>query len=162
MRYFFVMGMAIVMASTPAMTQAQAPRLRRAQLERLYRERGEQIVRKRLNLTNPQMQQLRKVNTQFAGRRRALMQQQQSVQLALRDELARNGSADQAHVAQLNGQLEALKRQRFELQQDEQHELSKFLTPVQQAQYQGLQAQLRAKIQAWGEPPREAPGPLAP
>ena len=51
------------------------------------------------------------------------------------------------HIAQLNSQLSELQRQRFELQQEEQRQLSTFLNPLQQAQYLGLQAQLRQRVQ---------------
>jgi Spy/CpxP family protein refolding chaperone len=158
MKYFMTIGMAIVLAITPGIAHGQKSPLRRAQLERRYRDRGEQIVRKRLKMTDDQMKKMRQVNSQFADRRRALVRQQQAVQAALRGELARNTSANQRHVAQLNGQLEALRRQRFELQQEEQHQLSTFLTPVQQAQYEGLQAQLRTKMQAL----RDQPPPATP
>lgn len=145
-----------VLLSTAAAAQRQRPRVggggeqgdggRRAVLERQFRAQGEQLVRERLNLTDAQVAQLRDVNSRLDGRRRALTQQERSARVALRDEIARGGSADQARVAQLMRDARDLQQQRIQLQQEEQQQLSSFLTPVQQAQFYGLQAQLRAKM----------------
>jgi Spy/CpxP family protein refolding chaperone len=130
--------------SNKADSPAQRPR--RAQLEKQYRERGEQIVRKKLGLSNDQVTKLRAVDQRYAGRRRDLVNQETTARAALREEIARGSSANQTKVSQLMQQANALQRQRFELAETERRELAKFLTPVQQAQYQGLQAQIRQKI----------------
>jgi len=119
---------------------------RRAMLERQFRQRGEQIVRQRLGLNDAQMRQLRQVNQQMNARRRALMLQELDTRAALRAEVAKGSGADQARVAQLIAQAQALQRQRFAVAEDEQKALSAFLTPVQQAQYVGLQEQLRQRL----------------
>jgi outer membrane murein-binding lipoprotein Lpp len=75
-----------------------------------------------------------------------LMQQERAVRMDLRDEMAKGSSADQAKVAQLMSQARDLQSKRFALQQDEQQQLSSFMTPVQVAQYVGLQAQIRQRI----------------
>lgn len=118
----------------------------RAVLEQEFRARGEQLVRERLNLSAEQMQRLRDVNGRLDTRRRALLDQERAARIALRQELARGNAADQPRVAQLMSQVGDLQQQRFELQKEEQTELSAFLTPVQQAQYFGLQAQLRQRM----------------
>ncbi|MGI9090522.1 MAG: Spy/CpxP family protein refolding chaperone [Gemmatimonadaceae bacterium] len=119
---------------------------RRAALEQEFRDRGEQLVRERLNLTDDQVRRLRDVNTRLSGRRSTLVEQERTARVALRQEMGRGKAADQARVSQLMAQGDALQQQRIQLRQDEQKELSAFLTPVQQAQYYGLQAQLRAKM----------------
>lgn len=118
---------------------------RRAQLERQFRERGEQIVRRQLNLSDDQMSRLRAVNGRYDGQRSALLLQERDARVALRNELARGSGADQGRVAQLMSQVRTLQQQRFALQEQEQKDLSGFLTPVQQAQYYGLVAQLRQR-----------------
>lgn len=135
---------------------------RRAALEQQFRERGEQLVRERLNLTPDQMGKLRDVNTRLSGRRQALTQQERTARLALRQELARGKGADQTRVSQLMAQGDALQQQRTQLRQDEQKELSAFLTPVQQAQYYGLQAQLRAKMREMRQQGGDTSGQGAP
>lgn len=119
---------------------------RRAVLEREFRARGEQLVRRQLNLSDAQLEQLRAVNGRLDGRRRALLQQERATRMELRQEIGRGSSADQARVSDLMRQARELQQQRFELQQVEQQQLSGFLTPVQQAQYFALQAQLRQKL----------------
>lgn len=148
----------LVATVAPAVVSAQgglggrrlaAPRprdpARRELLEREFRQRGEVLVRRRLGLTDPQMQRLRDVNQRFAGQRRGLLAQERATRMELRSELTRGNAADQARVAQLVQQAQDLQRQRLALAEQEQKELSTFMTPVQQAQYLGLQEQLRAR-----------------
>ena len=119
----------------------------RSELERRFRQHGEEKIRHELNLNNMQMQKLHDMSEHLAPRSRVLAKQARDVNLALRAELARGPQADQRHIAQLNSQRSGLQRQRFELQQEEQRQLSTFMTPLQQAQYLGLQAQLRQRVQ---------------
>lgn len=119
---------------------------RRAALEQQFRERGEQLVRERLNLSPEQMARLRDVNGRMDQQRKTLLQQERAARIALRAEVTRGKGADQQRVTQLMSQANSLQQQRFQLQQEEQRQLSAFLTPVQQAQYIALQAQLRQKM----------------
>ena len=119
---------------------------RRETLERQFRQRSEQVVRERLNLNDDQVARLRSVNANIGAQRNSLLEQERSVRTDLRDELAKGSSADQARVSQLMGQAHDLQGKRFALQQDEQQQLSGFMTPVQVAQYVGLQAQIRQRI----------------
>jgi Spy/CpxP family protein refolding chaperone len=126
--------------------QGEGAHPRRQALEKQFRQRSEQIVRQRLNLNDDQVNRLRSVNANIGGQRNALMQQERAVRMDLRDEMAKGSSADQAKVAQLMSQARDLQSKRFALQQDEQQQLSSFMTPVQVAQYVGLQAQIRQRI----------------
>lgn len=125
---------------------AGADQPRRQTLEKEFRQRSEQIVREKLNLNGDQVARLRTVNANLSARRNALLQQERSVRLDLRDEMSKGQSADQARVSQLLTQARDLQSQRFALQQEEQQQLSAFMTPMQVAQYVGLQAQLRQRI----------------
>jgi len=142
--------LAVSAAASPALAQgrgagrAQNPQ-RRALLEQQFRQRGEEIVRKQLNLSDDQMRRLRDVNGRFDGQRRSLAQQERDARVALRNEIARGSSADQGRVAQLMAQVRDLQQQRFALQQQELQQLSGFMTPVQQAQYEGLVTRLRER-----------------
>jgi len=119
---------------------------RRQALEQQFRQRSEQIVRQRLNLSDDQVNRLRTVNANIGGQRNALLQQERAVRMSLRDEMGKGSAADQAKVAQLMAQAHDLQGKRFALQQDEAQQLSSFMTPVQVAQYVGLQAQIRQRI----------------
>jgi hypothetical protein len=120
---------------------------RRQALEKQFREHTEQVVREKIHLNDDQMTQLRSVNASIGSQRNALTQQERSVRADLRDEMAKGSGADQSRVAQLMTQAHDLQGRRFELQQDEQRQLSTFMTPVQVAQYVGFQAQIRQYIQ---------------
>jgi hypothetical protein len=122
----------------------QSPR--RDALEQRFRQRSEEIVKQRLNLSDQQVTRLRGVNADIAAKRNALLDQERSVRSGLRDEMAKGSGADQNKVAQLLTQAHDLQSQRFALQQDEQQQLSSFMSPVQVAQYVGLQAQIRQRI----------------
>lgn len=130
---------------------------RRAALNEEFRARGEQLVRERLNLSAEQMQRLRDVNGRLDARRSGLGDKERETRIALRQELARGKAADQPRVAKLMTQAHDLQQQRFQVQEDEQRELSAFLTPVQQAQYFGLQSQLRQKMREMREQQNQQP-----
>lgn len=130
---------------------------RRAVLNQEFRARGEQLVRERLNLSAEQMQRLRDVNGRLDARRNGLGDKERATRIALRQELARGKAADQSRVAMLMSQAHDLQQQRFQVQEDEQRELSAFLTPVQQAQYFGLQSQLRQKMREMREQQNQNP-----
>lgn len=131
-------------AQRPARNRPVQPR--RQVLEREFRQRSEQVVRDKLNLNDEQVSRLRGVNATLGAQRNALVQQERAVRLDLRDEMGKGGSADQNRVAQLMNQAHDLQARRFALQQSEQQQLSAFMTPVQVAQYVGLQAQIRQRV----------------
>ncbi len=119
---------------------------RRQALEKEFRQRSEQVVREKLNLSDDQVSRLRSVNANVGAQRNALFAQERLVRLDLRDEMAKGTAADQSKVSQLMTQARDLQGRRFALQQDEQQQLSGFMTPVQVAQYVGLQAQIRQRM----------------
>lgn len=119
---------------------------RRQVLEKEFRQRSEQVVREKLNLSDEQVTRLRSVNSSIGTQRNSLVAQERSIRTDLRDEMAKGSAADQNRVAQLMTQAHDLQGRRFALQQDEQQQLSGFMTPVQVAQYVGLQAQIRQRM----------------
>ncbi len=119
---------------------------RRQALEKEFRQRSEQVVREKLNLSDDQVSRLRSVNANVGAQRNALLAQERSVRLDLRDEMAKGSAADQSKVSQLMTQARDLQGRRFALQQDEEQQLSSFMTPVQVAQYVGFQAQIRQRM----------------
>ena len=137
---------------------AQGVQPHRQALEQEFRQRSEQNVRQRLNLSDEQVNRLRAVNASIGSQRNALLEQERGVRMSLRDEMAKGSSADQARVAQLMGQAHDLQSKRFALQQDEQQQLSSFMTPMQVAQYVGLQAQIRQRIREMQHGNNDGPG----
>ncbi len=130
---------------------------RRAELERRFRERSAQIVRRQLKLNDDQMARLQAANQEFDRQRVTLVAQERQTRQALRAELMAGDSANQQKVGALLDQMMRFQRQRLDLQENEQRELGKFLTPVQRAKYFGLQNQLRKRMMELRD--RAAAGP---
>ena len=129
----------------PSAAQLRDPR--RPELERRFRQRTAEVVRRRLQLSVDQMKRLRAVNTQFDQQRSALVAQERQSRQSLRAELTAGDAANQQKVANLLDQLMQLQRRRLDLQESEQRELAKFMTPVQRAKYFGLQNEIRNRMQ---------------
>lgn len=149
---FFTFSVASIFAAGSATAQdplKPAPPLnpRRQMLEERLRERTGEIVKRRLELTDDQMKKLQAANSQFEKQRGDLMMREREVRRELREQIVAGDKANQNRVAQLLDQTLVLERQRLDLVQNEQRELSKFLTPVQRAKLFGLQNELRRRTQ---------------
>jgi Spy/CpxP family protein refolding chaperone len=134
----------IAAAQGPARPDGANPR--RAVLEERLRERMAEVVKKRLALTDAQMSQLQTTNRQFEGQRTALLTRERDVRRELRQQIL-STNANQDRVARLLDQVMMLERQRLDIQQNEQRELAKFLTPVQRVKLFGLQNDMRKRMQ---------------
>ncbi|MEP6906010.1 MAG: hypothetical protein ABI875_07980, partial [Gemmatimonadales bacterium] len=119
---------------------------RRAELERAFRERTAEVVRRQLKLDDNQMTRLQAANQDFDRQRSALAGDERQTRQALRAELLAGDAANQQKVATYLDQMLRFQRRRIDIQENEQRELGKFLTPVQRAKYFGLQAQLRKRM----------------
>lgn len=119
----------------------------RAALEGQVRQRIAAIVKQRLGLTDAQAQQLHETEARFDLRRRDLMQRERRVRQDLRRQLAPSVAPNQQRVAALLDQIMAIHRERVTMTEQEQRDLARFLTPIQRAQYLGLQTQLRSRIE---------------
>ena len=119
----------------------------RAQLEQQLRQRFATVVQQRLRLTDAQMTRLRQTNARYEKQRRDLVQQEREVRVSIRDELAADSAANQAHVADLIQRAIGLQRQRLDLVDAEQKELAQFMTPVQRARYLDLQEKIRQRVE---------------
>jgi hypothetical protein len=127
--------------------QAAPVNPRRQMLEERLRERTAEIVKRRLELSDDQMKRLQAANGQFEKQRGDLLVREREVRRELRQQIGAGDKANQNRVAQLLDQTMLLERQRLDLVQNEQRELSKFLTPVQRAMLFGLQNELRRRTQ---------------
>jgi hypothetical protein len=149
-------------AQRPGGSRNQASQARprdRAQLEQRVRENFAAEVKKRLQLTDDQMTRMTAVNQQFEAQRRELFQQERSTRIALRTELAKpDESVDQARVSELLDGLLRLQRNRLDIVEREQRELSGFLTPVQRARYQAFADFVQRRLDDLDGPGREGRG----
>ncbi len=133
-------------ASRAIAQQSPGPNPRRAMLEQRLRERTGEMVQKRLQLSEDQMKRLQASNQQFERQRSDLIARERDIRRSLRQQMTAE-KPDQNRVAQLLDQTMQLERQRLDLVQSEQRELSKFMTPVQRAKLFAIQMELRRRTQ---------------
>ncbi len=140
----------------------------REQLERRFQERLYSIVKQQLNLSDETLGRLREVASRTEESRRELRREEFTVRMALRREMMRGEKASETKVGELLNQMPKFERRRLELMEQEQSELSKFLTAIQRVRYIGLQEELRRGMQEMqgrrmdqSGPPRHTPGDSA-
>lgn len=146
-----------------------AGRQNREQMEQRVRMRLATLLKTQLGLTDEGLRQLSDVNQRFDRQRRELNRREMMTRVTLRQEVLKHDSADAPRIEQLLNDQFRIERERIDLTEAEQRELSKFLTPVQRARYLGVQEQMRREMdqlrrrgmQPMGEPPagrRPPPG----
>lgn len=156
---------------SPAASDAQrgdrqgTGRTNREQMEQRYRVQLANMLKTQLGLTDEGMQQLSAVNQRFDLQRRELNRREMMTRRAIRDEVLKHDSADAGRIEQLLTEQFRIERERIDLTEAEQRELSKFLTPVQRARYLGVQEQIRRQMEQLrgrgmprlGDPPAGSP-----
>ena len=100
------------------------------------------------------MSQLEQSNARFAPQLGRVAAQERETRRQLRMELT-STTPNQDHVGVLLDQSVQLQKQRIALVEQEQKDLSRFMTPVQRARYIALQQQFRRRAQ---ELARQDPG----
>jgi len=118
----------------------------RANLEQLVRQRMAQVIKQRLGATDDQMVRIQATNQKFDEQRRLLLEQERDVRMALRDEMLHPDPAREGRVAELLDRVIKTQRQRVDIQEQEQKELSNYLTPLQRAKYFALEQQIRQRV----------------
>lgn len=141
--------------------QGGVGRANREQLEMRVRLRLATLLKTQLGLTDEGMKQLSEVNQRFDRQRRDMNRREMMTRRSLFDEVLKLDSADTSRVSQLLTEQFKVERERIDLTEAEQRELSKFLSPVQRARYLGVQEQIRREMdqlrgrgmQPMGDPP---------
>lgn len=129
----------------PARQRAGQPP--RQQLEARLRQGLWRVTKQRVGLDDAQMSRLTQASQRFDARRRTLAVDERQQRQTLRAEILAGDGANQDRVAESLDRLLALQRQRVDLQIEEQHELSTFMTPLQRAKYAALQEQVRRRVE---------------
>lgn len=130
----------------------QQPGARRQALEDRFRQRSAELVRRRLQLTDDQAARLQAANRQFEQQRMGLLARERELRRELRQQLMAGANANETRVGELLDQTIKLQRQRLEVAENEQRELSTFLKPIQRARYFGLQNEMRRRMQELQRP----------
>ena len=135
--------------------------MNRQELELRFRLRLSTLLKTQLGLTDEGMRQLSDVNQRFDRQRWDMNRREMLTRRSLREEVLKLDSADAGRIEQLITDQFKIERERIDLTEAEQRELSKFLTPVQRARYLGVQEQIRREMdqlrgrgmQPMGDPP---------
>jgi Spy/CpxP family protein refolding chaperone len=106
------------------------------------------VVRKRLNLTDDQARQLDATQQRFQQQRTQVQRDERQARVGLKAAMEDStGTPDQAKISSYMDQLVQAQHRRATILEEEQKELSGYLTPLQRAQYQALHEQLNKRIQ---------------
>ena len=120
---------------------AQAARLR-AEIEKRFTDR----VQDELQLTSDQATKLRATQEKFGARRRTIMAQQMERRRALDNQMRPGIPAKPDSVNKLLAGLRSGRGDILRLEQDQDEEMSSYLTPVQRAQYQQMRERLVQRV----------------
>ena len=148
---------ALLLVSSAAL-HAQADTTARANLEQQVRDRIAQVTQQRLGATDQQMQKLQHTNKKYDEMRQGVVAQERELRVSLRKEIARPDPSHDQQVAGLLDRIAQTQRQRLDIQQQEQQELSGFLTPMQRAKYFALEQQVRQRVNQMRQAQAEARG----
>lgn len=131
-----------------------------------------QALKTQLNLTDAQTTRLQGVTSRFNQRRVGLNQEERQARMTIREALCGGDTTRSADVAKSLDQVIDVEKRRTQMLEEEQRELSGFLTPYQRARYMGMIEQVgaalgggrggragRAGPPPGGAPPDSAAGP---
>jgi Spy/CpxP family protein refolding chaperone len=120
---------------------AEAARLR-ARIDSVFGVR----VQRELNLTPEQTAKLRTTQEKFSARRRTIMTQQMERRRALDGQMRPGIAAKPDSVNRLLAGLRTGRADMFKLEQDQDEEMSSYLSPVQRAQYQQMREHFMQRV----------------
>lgn len=119
----------------------------RDRLQQEIEQRFGAVVQRQLDLSNDQASKLRATEERFRPRRRAIMREQLLVRLGLQDQMRPGEAADADSVRRLMDRMQANRSALLRLEQEQDQEMSGYLTPVQRARYQMLRERLMQRLQ---------------
>src|SRR3989454_4385966 len=147
MRRYVVVSLAVLLAPCLAAQQrdstkqpsdtADAERLR-SRIEQAFSDR----VQRELSLTPDQTTKLRASQERFSTRRRQVMEQQMQRRRGLEDQMQPGVAANSDSVRKLLDGMQAGRAEMVRIDQDQSQEMSRYLSPLQQARYQQMRARL--------------------
>jgi Spy/CpxP family protein refolding chaperone len=162
MKQAIVFSLAVLLAPALAAQQGGRDSVRQrpdsaeaAQLRSRIEDRFNQRLQENLKLSSDQSTKLKATQEKFGTQRRALMQQQQDRRRALDDQMQPGVAANPDSVNKLIAGLQSGRAQMLKLEQDQDNEMSRYLTPVQRAQYQTMREGFMRRV---GEMRREGRG----
>jgi hypothetical protein len=160
MKKLIVLSLAVILAPGLAAQQRDSMRQRgdTAEAERLrtlIEQRFTERVQQDLKLSTDQTAKLRTTQERFGTRRRALMRQQMERRRALEGQMQPGVAANADSVNKLMEGIRSGQGEMVRIAQEEDRELSGYLTPVQRARFQRLRERFLQRV---GEMRREGRG----
>ncbi len=147
----FRAGLLVLLVATGATAQGTPSDGQRDSLESRVRARMAQVMRTQLGLNDDQVRRLQATNRRFEGQRRDLFEQERRVRIELRAAIEIGDTTQNARIGPLLDRTIQLQRERLDLLDAEQKELSTFLTPLQRARLYGFEEQMRRRVQEMRE-----------
>jgi len=144
MRKYMLLSLVVLLAPSLSAQQrdtVEAGRLR-AQIESTFTRR----VQKDLNLSQDQAAKLRVTQERFGARRRDVMQQQMERRRALENQMQPGIAANADSVRRLMDGIQTGRAEMLKIEQDQDREMSGYLTPVQRARYQQMRERLMQRV----------------
>lgn len=125
-------------AQDPLDDDTAGAELLRTEIERRFAQR----VRSDLGLSDDQMRKLKATQDRIGPRRRLLFRQTLGYRLALQGQMRPGVAANPDSVRVYMDGLQRIRREQVALDQEEDTELAKYLTPVQRARFQMMRLRL--------------------
>lgn len=119
----------------------------RDQLQQEIERRFGAVVQRQLGLTDDQASKLRATEERFRPRRRAIMREQLLLRMGLQDQMRPGEAANSDSVRRLMDGMQANRSELLRIEQEQDREMSGYLTPVQRARYQMLRERLVQRLQ---------------
>jgi Spy/CpxP family protein refolding chaperone len=119
----------------------------RDQLQQEIERRFGAAVQRQLGLTDDQAGKLRATEERFRPRRRAIMREQLLLRMGLQDQMRPGEAANSDSVRRLMDGIQANRSELLRIEQEQDREMSGYLTPVQRARYQMLRERLVQRLQ---------------
>jgi Spy/CpxP family protein refolding chaperone len=144
----WVLGLFLVPALAAQQDSAVLPDSgERERLQQEIERRFGAVVQQQLGLSNDQADRLRATEERFRTRRRTIVRQQLLLRFGLQDQMRPGQAANPDSVRRLMDAMQANRGDLLRLDQDQDREMSGYLTPVQRARYQMLRERLLQRLQ---------------
>lgn len=141
--------LSVALAAPAALAQPKGAADKRAKVEARMKELRGRVLKKEVGLDDAKAAQVEKVLSKYAPERKKLQQEAQKHRRAIRDLLKKDSNDQAAYERAIKG-LRAAQNKLHALREKELDELSKLLTPKQQAKLavaiRRLQAKLRRRM----------------
>ena len=144
MREYMLLSLVVLLApslSAQERDTVEAGRLR-VQIESTFTRR----VQEDLNLSQDQAAKLRATQERFGARRRDVMQEQMERRRALENQMQPGVAANSDSVRKLMDGIQVGRAEMVKIEQDQDREMSGYLTPVQRARYQQMRERLMQRV----------------